>query len=1129
MKTFDIIRQRAGELRKHYTDVKPVLADRPLDLVLFGLTEQGFHVSPLPTGHPLLEGADATLDWETEDVFFDSRYSGPDLAELLAHELGHVDLHKPVVDVETLEPVFVTLCPLPAPIPGGLSRVQGYGVKERRELQANVFAREFLFPRQVARQFFLGHQLRSSQIAHQLKLPTGLVRMQLADALLLPAPVVEVEPSVTKAVRLDRSQQAAVEAQGKPILVEAGPGTGKTRTLVKRVEKLIRDNVAPESILILTYSNKAAAELLERLSGALPNVASKVWAGTFHAFGLEVARRFHQELAAPPDIGVLDQIDSINLLEHELKNLSLKHFRNLWNPTLHLPEILSVISRAKDEMINAAQFEKLAQAALKSAPDDKARELAEQTCEVAQIYQHYEQLLKSRGEVDFGDLIMRINELLIENIPIRTMLQMQYRHILVDEYQDVNRASVRMVQLLAGDGSRLWVVGDGRQSIYRFRGASSINMARFEQDYAGGERLTLQCNYRSTPAIVGLYTGFSTQMAASTGLADLALHTERLDVTNGAQLRCFESPREEALGLAASIEELKAQGVAYKDQAVLGLTHTELAAVAEVLAQAGIPVLYLGAFFERSEVRDLLCVLDLLSGRLSALLRVAHFPNYGLDGPDVYRVLDHAKSENLYGMEAVEAAVSLVSVEGQPGLKRMRDDLLALDRHSHPWQILSELLFERRVLIDSLLCESSVDATLRRIAVWRLLRFVLESPLPGQGSRTRRLLGRVRQLSRLKNDRDLRQIPEEAGKIDAVTLMTVHASKGLEFEAVHLPRMEKGKIPRGMKYDRLLVPTGMIAGADGPSWRKEMHDTEQECLYFVAVSRARTWLRFYVASKEMEKNSVFLSGAMLWLHVMTAPPQATLDSGIRAAEGWYPSTDSRQFNGTHINRFKDCPRRYFYTHVLPLGGIQPDEVYVKAHACVQSVLRGAFASGTEPTMEVLLDELQQVWKKSGPVGAAYEADYQKISEEALATFLALSQGTDWTLAQPLLIDISTEKMQVIPDQLGLRNNQYVLRRIRTGKPAAKEADELIYTLYHLAGQTTFGAGNYLVEAVHLGAHSALAVEVTKRKQENRRVTTVESVRAILANHFPVASNTDGCARCAHFFLCPSLLCTPEKN
>jgi len=228
---------------------------------------------------------------------------------------------------------------------------------------------------------------------------------------------------------------------------------------------------------------------------------------------LDIIRRFHAELGLIKDPRMLDRTEAVEILEREFPRLGLVHYRDLYDPTDNIADILTAISRAKDEVVDATKYAELARAMLGKAESPEDRVLAEKALEVARVYDAYEKLKHAAGCVDFGDLVSLPVRLFESSEEIRALLQNQYDHVLVDEYQDVNRSSVRLLSALKGCGDNLWAVGDAKQSIYRFRGASSFNMGRFgSADFVGGKRGRLKKNYRSVKEIVDLFSGFAIGM-----------------------------------------------------------------------------------------------------------------------------------------------------------------------------------------------------------------------------------------------------------------------------------------------------------------------------------------------------------------------------------------------------------------------------------------------------------------------------------------------------------------------------------------------------------------------------------------------------------------------------------------
>lgn len=414
---------------------------------------------PVKKGDVLLDGGVAVLDRDADAIWYD-RDADPRLAVFYqAHEYGHLWLdaghaacNSADIDAEEYE----------EPLPIGERRVEGYGPDERREREANVFAREFLLPTNELKGWFLEERLDATAIADRVGVPEGMVLHQLTRALLTPDIVGEgaAKEAPEGEPDLDPSQQEAAHVERGPLLLEAGPGTGKTRALVGRILFLLEEGVVPSSILALTFSNKAAEELRSRIVRVAPEAASRMWGGTFHAFGLEILRKFGTRIGMPPKPTVVDSVDGLFVLERALPKLGLHHYQNLYEPTTHLADILSAISRAKDELVGAEEYAELAEQMLAVATTEQDTRAAEKALEVARVYAFYQGYLESEGMVDFGDLIVRSVQLLRRHPEVRQRLRSTYEHVLVDEYQDVNRASGLLLKELAGEGEELWAVGE---------------------------------------------------------------------------------------------------------------------------------------------------------------------------------------------------------------------------------------------------------------------------------------------------------------------------------------------------------------------------------------------------------------------------------------------------------------------------------------------------------------------------------------------------------------------------------------------------------------------------------------------------------------------------------------------
>ena len=1135
MDPFEPIRSKAGALHEELlSEVKDPFD--PLALVEAAVGRRDLELVWLPQGDPALKGARALYDAQGGTVCCEEEGDPANRALLVAHELGHSELHAGSVTCAGAD-IDPSLSTEAAPV--GLQRVEDYGARERRELQANVYARELLVPRAFVRELHLKQKLTAAAIADRTKLHVALVRQQLFDALLLPPMVVgdETTPQLPFSGKPDPSQERAAAHRGKPFLLQAGPGTGKTRTLVKRVLSLLAEGIDPAAILILTFSNRAAGELSERLTAAAPEAAPKLWIGTFHAFGLDLVRRYHDKLELAPNPSLFDRSDAIEVLEDILPTLPLVHYRNLWDPAMVLRDIVGAISRAKDEMSGPEHYRTLAKAMEAEAADrDVDASIAAAKClEIADIYDLYEEALRKHGGVDFGDLIMRPARLLEDDEAVRIGVHLRHRHVLVDEYQDVNRASARLLKTVAGDGERLWVVGDARQSIYRFRGASSENMVRFASDYPGAVIDQLGVNYRSTGQIVDSFVAAAPHMGASKGMLTLALEADRSKGPNHPEISHFETVDDEAEGVAASIRQLEGTGVRLRDQAVLCRTNGRLNEIASALEVRGIPVLHLGSIFEREEVRDLLAVLSLAVDPFGdALVRVGAMPRYGFtlqDAHSVSRFLRSLRKPALAGLADAVTAPGL-STSGRQGLERLAADLTGLRSSTSAWEFLAVFLLDHTDLAKELSRSTSITERMHAVAVWQFLNFAREQSPVGMGLPIQRTLDRVRQLVLLAEERDMRQVPAAALHLDAVRLMTVHGSKGLEFEAVHVPGLTVASFPISNRGKRCPPPQGMIDGSSDASPKdeaKRAHNDEEECLFFVALSRARTHLRLYHARRQRNGHRRSPSPFLTWLstghvHEVANPPKLALPSNapqlqpiaITWSTDW-AVTDSR------LGSYEKCPRRFFYTHVLGLGGARKPTAFSRTHDCLYDLLRWlADARRTgEPDMDEAETAFEAIWQARGPADHAFAVDYRRLASRLIAALLNAGAGHRFRDAQPLAIDFPNGRVLVEPNELAeMPDGTVVIRRVRTGYKRSDEYDRLEYTLYLLAAQSHFGGGA-VVHALHLTDETHEPVVISGTKLANRKKKSDTMLAGIASGEFPPEVDAVTCPRCPHFFICPS--------
>ncbi len=382
----------------------------------------------------------------------------------------------------------------------------------------------------------------------------------------------------------------------------------------------------------------------------------------------------------------------------------------------------------------------------------------------------------------------------------------------------------------------------------------------------------------------------------------------------------------------------------------------------------------------------------------------------------------------------------------------------------------------------------------------------------------------------LAEERDLRQVPAGALHMNAVRLMTVHGSKGLEFEAVHVPGLTVSSFPSSNRGQRCPAPDGMIMGAEhltGAEEAKRAHSRDEECLFFVAASRARTYLRLYLARQQPNGHNRAASPYLRWFSgtgleevprppMLPLPPDAPRPAPVSIAwpNGWHV-TDTR------LRLYEQCPRRFFYTHVLGLGGARKSTAFTRTHDCVYEFMQWLSAArlSGEIGEDVAMREFDRLWQANGPTDHAFAADYRRLADRLVRALVRLGAGKRFRKAEPLVVDLPNGRVLVQPDEMTeLPSGTVVLRRVRTGYKRRDEYDRLEYTLYHLAARARYGAA-YVVGALHLTDERVETVAVSTTKMNKRRTKSEAMLAGITAGRFAPDMDAVRCPRCPHFFIC----------
>ncbi|MBR0515735.1 MAG: UvrD-helicase domain-containing protein, partial [Eubacterium sp.] len=460
---------------------------------------------------------------------------------------------------------------------------------------------------------------------------------------------------------LNRVQEEACSYTEGPLLILAGAGSGKTRVLTHRIAYLIDEkSVNPYNILAITFTNKAANEMRERVDNIVGYGSESVWVSTFHSMCVRILRRHFEAIGGNNNFTIYDTDEQKTVIKEVLKYLNL-------DPKMY-PErmMLSEISKAKEEYISPDRYEK------QQGSDFRG-------LQKAKIYHEYQKRMKQNNALDFDDLIFKTIELFEHHPDILEQYQNRFRYIMVDEYQDTNRTQFLLVKMLAAKYKNLCVVGDDDQSIYKFRGADISNILNFEQEYPNAKVVKLEQNYRSTANILNAANGV---IANNQGRKDKRLWTEQED---GEKViyECFDNEYSEAESVIRRIVELKRQGKALSDMAVLYRTNNQSRVLEEKLIMEGVPYKLVGGtnFYDRKEIRDIVAYLKSVNNRDDeiSLRRIINVPRRGIGDTTVGRLVEYSMANGIDLFSAMDMAETVPGVGRAAGkLKEFTDLIFSL-------------------------------------------------------------------------------------------------------------------------------------------------------------------------------------------------------------------------------------------------------------------------------------------------------------------------------------------------------------------------------------------------------------------------------------------------------------------
>lgn len=917
---------------------------------------------------------------------------------------------------------------------------------------------------------------------------------------------------------LNEAQQQAVTHREGPLMIIAGAGTGKTTVITRRIAWLIEQTLAtPSQILALTFTEKAAGEMEERVDQLLPMGYLDLPIHTFHAFCERILREYGMEIGLSRDFDVFTGRDSWLLARRNFDRFQLDHYRPLGNPTRHLRALLDHVATLKEEQCTPRMyFDFIDRLEAEGEPEEELRRLRE----LARTYETYETLLHEAGGMDFGGLILHTLRLLKERPQILKKLQERYRFILVDEFQDTNPAQYALVKCLAEPEQNLTVVGDDDQSIYRFRGASLANVMQFDEDYPNTHHVVLTENYRSyqeildasyafiqnnNPERLEIKTGLSKQLTSGRGQGGVVRHLHHATL------------EDEAEGIVKTIltEREKDPTVQWKDIGILVRANDHAEPFIEAFERHGIPYQFLAqrGLYTKPVILDVLAWLTLIDDPFDgkSAYRVLTHPTTNVPLADVARILYATRKQGKTLLDVRLSEIQDLSEE-------------ALARLEHVRSVHAELSdLARRKRATELLV-----FTARQTGIVEHLQSLPDAVSKEQFGYLQQLYARIRQFESHTEERSLHAFLEEfaaerasgeQGALefdvetgpDTVRVLTVHGSKGLEYRIVFVVNLVDRRFPSQHRSDAIPVHEALLKKAG-----KDEHLEEERRLMYVAMTRARDQL--YLTSAEdyggarKKKPSRFLyelgldpDGHMTEAGGEASNPFLQPPVSPSATEAPVVFELPKTFSFTQYLAYQTCPLQYKFAHLfhIPIVGNHVMSFGKSVHGAFETYIRTWIDQGEAPSKEAL-----DAWFESGWIDEWYPNDtvreeHMERGRKILRTFFETTQKTHpqpFAVEQPFTLKLGSailkgqiDRIDVMDD--GLHIIDYKTGSSKTWSDLRPEQKDQLY-LYQQAAEAMYDRPVrkltywYVEDNVQV---DFLGTETDLERAKTRMISVIESI------------------------------------
>lgn len=826
---------------------------------------------------------------------------------------------------------------------------------------------------------------------------------------------------------LNPEQLKAVTTTDGPLLIIAGAGTGKTTVIARRIAYIIEKNLAkPSEILALTFTEKAAAEMEERVDILVPYGFIDTWISTFHAFGERVLKENPLDAGLTPDFKVFSRPQQVLFFQQNLFRFNLEYFRPLGNPTRYISAILTFFSRLKDENISSEEFLRFAKGQRPKAKGDEVIEV-DKYIELANCYQSYEQFKDEAGFLDFGDLVVKTIKLFQTRPKILKNYQARFKYLLVDEYQDTNYSQNILVNLLASERKNICVVGDDDQSIYKFRGAAISNILEFNKTYPKASQVVLTENYRSPQSILNsaydLITHNNPDRLEIQHKIDKKLRS-RKGTGHPPQEIFTETISEEADAVAEQIEKLisksqKAKGqqpMAYKDFAILVRANSQADNFLRALNMHGIPHKFVGSsgLYEQPEVNliisfltaisnveDSLNLFNLLTSEIYEMppLEAIKLNSYaGRKNRSLFHIiknLGNMPNSSLGHSERSEESIPEISEEAKAIVEKVMDDLdaaIKLAKDQPAGKVIYDFL-KRTNYLEKL---ERIGGIENQIKVQNIAKFFDKVKEFQDIAKIESVMQFVDYLTSLRDAGDDPATIEFDPDLDAVNVMTVHGAKGLEFPVVFMVNLVSDRFPSRHRKDAIELPESLIAETlPSGDW----HIQEERRLFYVGMTRAKDILYFSwsrdVGGARAKKVSPFVLEALdkpgAQMQTIKLSPKEKIEKFAptppRVTQTVMFDVDVLKLTQGSIDDYLTCAYKYRYIHLLRIPILRHHSIAYGAalHNAIATFLNSK-KQGKPLSLPQFLEVFENVWDSEGFLTPEHESKRKIQGKLALEKF-----------------------------------------------------------------------------------------------------------------------------------------------